>query len=45
MRGERGEEEEAGTEGHWTAEMETCRALVNAALNTPVASEKDSMFH
>lgn len=39
--GEKGEvEEEAGTEGHWTAVRERHRALANVALNKPVASGK-----
>ena len=40
-RGERGGvEEEAGTEGHWSAVTERHRALANVALNMPVASRK-----
>lgn len=38
-RGERcGVEEEAGTEGHWTAATEKRRAPANVALNTLVSS-------
>ena len=41
MGGEKGEvEEEAGTEGHWTAVRGRHRALANVALNMPVASGK-----